>query len=65
LKKLKSEYQIKILSATIDVKESERKEIAETLCDNVSALLFSANLHLMAVKARFKEDNIPLEIDKA
>ena len=64
IEKLKSEYQIKILNATIDGKESERKEIAETLHDSVSALLSSANLHLMAVKARFKEDNVPIEIDK-
>lgn len=64
IEKLKSEYQTKILNATIDGKESERKEIAETLHDSVSALLSSANLHLMAVKARFKEDNVPMEIDK-
>jgi two-component system NarL family sensor kinase len=64
IEKLKSEYQTKILNATIDGKESERKEIAETLHDSVSALLSSANLHLMAVKARFKEDNVPIEIDK-
>jgi two-component system NarL family sensor kinase len=64
IEKLKSEYQIKILNAAIDGKESERKEIAEILHDSVSALLSSANLHLMAVKARFKEDNIPIEIDK-
>jgi two-component system NarL family sensor kinase len=64
IEKLKSEYQTKILNATIDGKESERKEIAETLHDSVSALLSSANLHLMAVKARFKEDNVPIEVDK-
>jgi two-component system NarL family sensor kinase len=64
IEKLKSEYQTKILNAIIDGKESERKEIAETLHDSVSTLLSSANLHLMAVKARFKEDTVPLEIDK-
>ncbi len=63
LEKLKSESQARILNATIDGKESERKEIAETLHDSVSALLSSANLHLMATKSQFK-GVIPIEIDK-
>lgn len=63
IEKLKSESQARILNATIDGKETERKEIAETLHDSVSALLSSANLHLMATKPLFKGD-IPLEIDK-
>jgi two-component system NarL family sensor kinase len=63
IEKIKSESQIRILNATIDAKESERKEIAETLHDSVSALLSSANLHLIAVKVKFKED-IPTEIIK-
>jgi two-component system NarL family sensor kinase len=63
IEKLKSESQIRILNATIDAKESERKEIAETLHDSVSALLSSANLHLIAVKVQFKGD-IPTEIIK-
>lgn len=63
LEKLKSESQARILNATIDGKESERKEIAETLHDSVSALLSSANLHLMATKSQFK-GIIPIEIDK-
>ena len=63
IEKLKSESQIRILNATIDGKESERKDIAETLHDSVSALLSSANLHLIATKSQFK-GRIPIEIDK-
>jgi signal transduction histidine kinase len=63
LEKLKSESQVRILNATIDGKESERKEIAETLHDSVSALLSSANLHLQATRKQFN-GIIPIEIDK-
>jgi signal transduction histidine kinase len=63
IEKLKSESQKRVLNATIDGKESERKDIAETLHDSVSALLSSANLHLIATKSQFK-GKIPIEIDK-
>ena len=63
LEKLKSESQTRILNATIDGKESERKQIAETLHDSVSALLSSANLHLQATRKQFN-GNTPIEIDK-
>tara|TARA_B110000967_G_scaffold112466_1_gene115084 strand:+ start:1592 stop:3412 length:1821 start_codon:yes stop_codon:yes gene_type:complete len=63
LDKLKSETQVRILNATIDGKESERKEIAETLHDSVSALLSSANLHLQATRKQFN-GKTPIEIDK-
>ncbi|MDG1111532.1 tetratricopeptide repeat-containing sensor histidine kinase [Polaribacter sp.] len=63
LDKLKSEFQARALDATLNGRESERKEIAETLHDNVSALLSSANLHLQATKKQFTE-GVPLEIDK-
>jgi signal transduction histidine kinase len=63
IEKLKSDSQIKILNATIDGKESERKEIAEILHDNVSALLSSANMHLSATKKQL-DGNTPVEIDK-
>ncbi|SDS30097.1 Signal transduction histidine kinase [Polaribacter sp. KT25b] len=63
LDKLKSDSQVRILNATIDGKESERKEIAETLHDSVSALLSSANLHLQASVRQFEGD-VPIEIDK-
>ena len=63
IEKIKSESQIRIINATIDGKETERKQIAETLHDSVSALLSSANLHLQAAKPQFN-GKIPLEIDK-
>lgn len=63
LDKLKSESQVRILNATIDGKESERKQIAETLHDSVSALLSSANLHLQATRKQFN-GTTPVEIDK-
>jgi signal transduction histidine kinase len=64
LEKLKSEAQIRILDATLDGKETERKQIAETLHDSVSSLLSSANLHLQAIENQFK-GNMPIEIVKA
>ncbi|MFK8060425.1 MAG: sensor histidine kinase, partial [Polaribacter sp.] len=63
IEKIKSDSQIRILNATIDGKESERKEIAETLHDSVSALLSSANLHLQATRSQFN-GNTPVEVDK-
>lgn len=46
--------QMKILNATLDSKEAEKRTIAETLQDNVSNLLASANLHLFAMKTSSK-----------
>ncbi|WP_232457040.1 tetratricopeptide repeat-containing sensor histidine kinase [Polaribacter sp. SA4-12] len=63
LEKVRSESQVRILNATIDGKETERKQIAETLHDSVSALLSSANLHLQATRSQLKGD-APIEIDK-
>ena len=63
LDKLRAESQVRILNATLDGKEDERKQIAETLHDSVSSLLSSANLHLQASKTQFN-GNTPLEIDK-
>ncbi len=62
--KLINDTQIKIINATIDAKEKERKSIAEILHDSVSALLSSANLHLQATKAQLKT-GYPQEITKA
>jgi two-component system NarL family sensor kinase len=64
LEKVRTEAQIRILNATLDGKETERKQIAETLHDNVSALLSSANLHLQACKKIFT-GSIPKEVDKS
>ena len=63
LEQLKSDSQVRILNATLDGKETERKQIAETLHDSVSTLLSSANLHLQASKMQFN-GNTPIEIDK-
>ncbi|MFK5891458.1 MAG: tetratricopeptide repeat protein [Flavobacteriaceae bacterium] len=59
-----NESQVKILNATIDAKEQERKSIAAILHDSVSALLSSANLHLQASKDQLKGKS-PVEIQKA
>jgi signal transduction histidine kinase len=64
LEKVRSESQIRILNATLDGKETERKQIAETLHDSVSALLSSANLHLQACKKIFNGPT-PVEVDKS
>ncbi len=63
LDRLKSESQARILDATLNGREKERKEIAETLHDSVSAMLSSANLHLQATRKRF-ENGVPIEIIK-
>ncbi|MCI2229057.1 tetratricopeptide repeat protein [Polaribacter sp. MSW13] len=63
IEKIKSDSQVRILNATIDGKETERKQIAETLHDSVSALLSSANLHLQATRKQFNGET-PIEIDK-
>jgi two-component system NarL family sensor kinase len=63
LDKLKSESQARVLDAILNGRESERKEIAETLHDSVSALLSSANLHLQATKKQF-DNGVPIEVIK-
>ncbi len=64
LEQIQSEAREKILNATLDGKESERKMIAETLHHSVSSLLSSAGLHLQASKMLLK-NKYPEEIDKA
>jgi len=64
IEKVRIESQIRILNATLDGKETERKQIAETLHDSVSALLSSANLHLQAFKKLYKGP-IPVEVEKS
>ncbi|SNR17262.1 Two-component system sensor histidine kinase [Tenacibaculum jejuense] len=63
LERLNSQAQVKILNATLDGKETERKQIAEILHDNVSALLSSANMHLQATQKQYGDD-IPEELEK-
>jgi len=64
IEQIQNETQTKIINATIDAKEKERKNIAEILHDSVSALLSSANLHIQASKAHINTE-IPPEITKA
>lgn len=64
IKQLKSDSQTKILIATLDGRLEERKKIAQTLHDNVSALLSAANLHLYASTKKIKGE-IPVEIEKS
>jgi len=64
IEQLENETQTRIINATIDAKEKERKTIAEILHNSVSALLSSANLHLQATKSQLKR-NAPQEISKA
>lgn len=64
LEQIHSNLQTKIINATIDAKEKERKSIAEILHDSVSALLSSANLHLQASKTQLNS-HVPIEITKA
>lgn len=64
IESLENELQVKLINATIDAKEKERKSIASILHDSVSALLSSANLHLQASKSQLNE-TAPKEISKA
>jgi len=56
LQALQVKNQSKILNATLDGRETERKEIAQTLHDSVSALLSSANMHLQVIKMKSSEN---------
>jgi two-component system NarL family sensor kinase len=60
MKQIESETHIKILNASLDGREAERKEIAAILHDNVSAVLSAASLHLEASKNKIKGEK-PIE----
>jgi signal transduction histidine kinase len=63
LRALEERNQSKLLNATLDGRETERKDIAQTLHDSVSALLSSANMHLQVAK---KKSIAPIdELDKS
>ena len=51
LNEIESHLKENLINATIDGQESERKNIASVLHDNVSALLSSANIQLMVFSA--------------
>jgi two-component system, NarL family, sensor kinase len=50
LRKLKEEQQNQLIEAAVRSEETERHRIAETLHDEVGAILSSAKLHLLGVK---------------
>ena len=63
LRAVTEENQNNIINATLDGREKERHEIAQTLHDSVSTLLSSANMHLQVVK---KKTNVVVdELDKS
>ena len=64
LEQIEKENQEKILNATLDTKENERKMIAEKLHHSLTAQLASANLHLEAAKMQLPKPP-PKEIDKS
>ena len=55
LKDIHTQNQNKIINATIDGQETERKKIAAVLHDSISAQLSSAGLHLSAFSATHPE----------
>ncbi len=57
IKEIDSAIQENIISASMDGQELERKKLAETLHDNISALLSSAGLHLSAFMANSGEQS--------
>ena len=63
LRAITEENQNNIINATLDGREKERHEIAQTLHDSVSTLLSSAKMHLQVVK---KKTNVVVdELDKS
>lgn len=63
LQELQARQQQNLLAATLDGRETERKNIARVLHDNISALLSSAGLQLVAFNASAAEPSA--EIKKA
>lgn len=65
LKDLSHNVQQNLVNATIDGQEEERKRLSGVLHDNISALLSSASLHLMAFEANHPEIDGELKKTKA
>ncbi|ESU26647.1 signal transduction histidine kinase [Flavobacterium limnosediminis JC2902] len=65
LKDLNHSVQQNLVNATIDGQEEERKRLSGVLHDNISALLSSASLHLMAFEANHPEIDGELKKTKA
>lgn len=65
LKNIESKIQEKIINASINGQEMERKKIASFLHDNISALLSSAALHLTIFSTKNNNDSIEITKTKA
>ncbi|KGO95921.1 hypothetical protein Q767_09590 [Flavobacterium enshiense DK69] len=65
LKDLSHNVHQNLINATIDGQEEERKRLSGVLHDNISALLSSASLHLMAFETNHPETKSELEKTKA
>lgn len=65
LKDISHNVQQNLVNATIDGQEEERKRLSGVLHDNISALLSSASLHLMAFEANHPEIDDELKKTKA
>lgn len=65
LKDIQEKQQHKIVNATIDGQEEERKRLSSVLHDNISALLSSANLHLTAFELNHPETKTELAKTRA
>lgn len=65
LKDIESKIQEKIITASIDGQEIERKKIAAFLHDNISALLSAAALHLTIFSSKNKNNSEEITKTKA
>lgn len=56
MEKLREQQQNQLIEAAVRTEESERHRIAETLHDEVGAILSSAKLHLLGIKAEMLDE---------
>lgn len=56
MEKLREQQQNQLIEAAVRSEETERHRIAETLHDEVGAILSSAKLHLLGIKAEVLDD---------
>ncbi|MEO8253169.1 MAG: ATP-binding protein [Flavobacterium sp.] len=65
IKDIEAKSQEKIITASINGQEMERKKIASFLHDNISALLSSASMHLTIFSSKNKNNSIEITKTKA
>src|SRR5690348_4393566 len=56
LERLREQQQNQLIEAAVRSEETERHRIAETLHDEVGAILSSAKLHLLGIKAHMLDE---------